>query len=435
MPGKHRKRKSSSLSRQDLLTKLKRLEEEVRSSKRHGSTEKSSRSRKRHHSTERSGRHEQPPRSKRSKKSRTKSPALSVERQKRWGNHHKHSSRSKRSVKSGTKSLALSGERQTRWGNHQDPSRSPSDHSRSSSSSSNSTSVSSSKSGSPSTSRSASVSPSSSSGDKKDKDKAKNELFGAVTSKEDPLGPVIEQGLATRWDLICSEGIRKDDRQELLKKHPVPANCKGLKAPILNTKIKSAKSMTAICLRKDGAKETAQKQLGALLTALGKAMTGLLENKTSEELKDETLTLNFTHLSDAAKLGTDLHYYMSLSRRSAVAYHVNPVVLKAVENTKIDEFLFGKDLQERVKTAQSVDKASSSMSKSSDPANKFRSTSDKGLRPTSTRTSNSSSGKYLNSKGPSNYHKDQKKYQSSSGQRKFSQGGQKSTSSHHHYRK
>lgn len=259
-------------------------------------------------------------------------------------------------------------------------------------------------------------------------------LMGDITSKTAALGPEIYPGIASRWSVICSEGLSKEAREKIIENNPTPSNCTGLRAPELNPEIKAAKSMSQVCLKKDGTKANTQNQVGAALTALGKAMTSLLLQKTDlskEELEADTEFFKlFENLCDAGKLLTDVHYYISLTRRAGVSVCVDGVVKKASEGSKVDEFLFGKDFQEKLKNAQAVDKTSDTISTTASRPNKPKQFDDKNYHRTTSVGRNkysTSSARHLNYQAPSNqssgsrrtssYHRQTRKMNNQGGQK------------------
>lgn len=267
--------------------------------------------------------------------------------------------------------------------------------------------------------------------DEKSTDDTDKFLMGDITSKTAVLGPEIYPGIAERWAVICSEGLSKEERQKIIDNHPIPRNCKGLKAPILNPEVKPAKSMSHICFKKDGTKTITQNQIGVGLTALGKAMTILVHQKsemTVEQLKDDKEFYNlFEHLCDAGKLFTDMHFYISLTRRAGVPMCVDSVVKKAGEGSKVNEFLFGKDFQEKLKVAQTVDKTSDAISTTTGQSSKHKQSDDKNYQRHATRSRFSeSTTRALNYQAPSNQSNGSRRFTGQHRSRKTTnQGGQK----------
>lgn len=66
-------------------------------------------------------------------------------------------------------------------------------------------------------------------------------------------------------------------------------------------------------------------------------------------------------LSDAGRLLCDYHYRESQSRRFAILNSLNKETRDAVKDTKIDEYLFGSELAEHLKSAKAISKSGSEM--------------------------------------------------------------------------
>ncbi|XP_023310879.1 uncharacterized protein LOC111691781 isoform X3 [Anoplophora glabripennis] len=88
----------------------------------------------------------------------------------------------------------------------------------------------------------------------------------------------LHKALSPRWQHMLTKGISKDNKLELLAKYPVPSNCGGLQTPTLNPEI--AQAVSDISLKKDKYQVIMQSQLGAGITALGKAITMVLVDES-----------------------------------------------------------------------------------------------------------------------------------------------------------
>lgn len=142
-----------------------------------------------------------------------------------------------------------------------------------------------------------------------------------------------------------------------------------MRAPSLNGEIKSA--LKAPQIRKDGAQSVSQNQVGAALSSVGGAVSFLLNLREEEDKDEGKWTKEYktliTDLSNAGKILADLHYYMSLARRTSITSLLDPIVRRVAEDSKVDSCLFGSDFTERLKSAQAVEKSSKSIAKQSRP--------------------------------------------------------------------
>lgn len=145
-----------------------------------------------------------------------------------------------------------------------------------------------------------------------------------------------------------------------MKKCAWPENCMALKAPALNPEIKTGMSKTA--QRRDHYQSQAQNQLGIALSALGKAMTNMLI-LAKDRTPDEALTEVFENITDAGRLLADLHHNYSITRRAFITPSLKELAINVTTETKIDDFLYGKEFTEKLKAAKEVEKASKEATK------------------------------------------------------------------------
>ncbi|KAF7991026.1 hypothetical protein HCN44_000831 [Aphidius gifuensis] len=185
-------------------------------------------------------------------------------------------------------------------------------------------------------------------------------------------------------NLVPGDGNYQDDKVVYLQYlRDFPGNKIHLSFTIVPSqhynwlRLKENTKETEQSIEKNGPME--QKEINS-----GEDLKKVIQETIREEFRGAKALLNDKEKENNFDVQTDEmgNFCQGLSRRSGVAYHVNPVVLKAVENTKVDEYLFGKDLQEKIKTAQSVDKTSSSISKYSYQTDRSELSGDKENRQT-----------------------------------------------------
>ncbi|XP_023310876.1 uncharacterized protein LOC111691781 isoform X1 [Anoplophora glabripennis] len=200
----------------------------------------------------------------------------------------------------------------------------------------------------------------------------------------------LHKALSPRWQHMLTKGISKDNKLELLAKYPVPSNCGGLQTPTLNPEI--AQAVSDISLKKDKYQVIMQSQLGAGITALGKAITMVLVDES--DLAKSLVPI----LSESGKLLTDLFHSFSVQRKSFLTPQLNPLAMNIAKTSSIDIQLFGADFGERLKAAKEIEKSSKDLkgNKASTFASNPRRTEWK--VPT------------LNSRGPSRGRRDQRQY-------------------------
>lgn len=175
------------------------------------------------------------------------------------------------------------------------------------------------------------------------------DILGDDPSTENPYGDDLHKDIAHRWQNILVNGLNKDNRITLQKLYLPAENCSYMKAPKLNAEIKAA--LTEVNNKKDIYSQSRQNQLTSCLAAIGKVLNGALarnRNIPQDIIKP---------LSDAGRLLCDYHHKESLSRRYAAMNSLSKETKDVLKNTKIDEFLFGSDLAEKLKTSKAISKS------------------------------------------------------------------------------
>lgn len=174
------------------------------------------------------------------------------------------------------------------------------------------------------------------------------EILGTDPSTEKVYGEDLHKDIAPRWQHILLNGLSKENRSELLKNYLPPQNCTSLRAPKINLEIKAA--LSDINNKKDLYSQSKQNQLSSSLAAVGKALNiALTKNSKIQDI--------IKPLSDAGRLLCDYHYKESQSRRYAAINTLSKSIRDTVKNTKIDEFLFGSDLSEHLKSSKAISKS------------------------------------------------------------------------------
>lgn len=187
-------------------------------------------------------------------------------------------------------------------------------------------------------------------------------ILGEDPSTINSHGDDLNQHVASRWQHILLNGLSKEVKTEILKQYLVPANCTHLKAPKLNPEMKAA--LNEANFKKDFFSEAKQNQLSSCLTALGKVLDKALELNLNQDI--------LKPLSDAGRLLCDYHHRESQSRRFAIMNTLNKETRNAVKDTKIDEYLFGSELADQLKSAKAISKSGSDMRTTSAPRPPFK---------------------------------------------------------------
>lgn len=177
------------------------------------------------------------------------------------------------------------------------------------------------------------------------------EMLGDDPTKGKYEGEKIHESLADRWINLLRCGLTRDARNDLLKKYPVIANCSAVKAPKINQEVVAI--MSDVAIKRDGYQAKFQNQLGAGLGAIGSALNYCLNAEITKQKENQKL---ISYLGDAGKLLTDLHHSLSLSRRSFITPNLNKNFKVLADNSPLDDFLYGKEFGERLKTTKNMEK-------------------------------------------------------------------------------
>ncbi|XP_063390052.1 uncharacterized protein LOC134675653 [Cydia fagiglandana] len=173
--------------------------------------------------------------------------------------------------------------------------------------------------------------------------------LGETESEQGEFGVDLQPDIASRFQQILANGLKKEAREELVKKYLFPSNVPLAKAPTLNPEV--AAMLVEICRLRDKRLYGKQDQLGRALSAVGKALTCLLK-------KNPDITEVISTLNDAGKLIADSHYAETDTRRSVIIPLVDKSLIESFKDRKRDSFLFGDKLGDLVNTSKGIKKTS-----------------------------------------------------------------------------
>lgn len=106
-------------------------------------------------------------------------------------------------------------------------------------------------------------------------------------------------------------------------------------------------------IRRDARLSQLQCQIGAASSAVAGLITDMLKEREGVNRK------YIEYLNDIGRLLCDIHHSESISRRELLlALNINKDLKDALTNTSIGEWLFGKDLDDTIKTARDLEKSS-----------------------------------------------------------------------------
>lgn len=175
-------------------------------------------------------------------------------------------------------------------------------------------------------------------------------FLGDPPNKGKKLGPKIQTEIAIRWEQAAISGVNKDLRKEFYDKYLTPENCTLIDPPALNLEIKAAISESL--LKKDSAIQNKQKEVSAAISCIGLAIQRALcyDKKDTEMIK---------LLIDAGRIMCDIQHTESRLRRGYICSCIKKEVKDHLNDTKIDNFLFGEKLADTLKAAKTINKSGS----------------------------------------------------------------------------
>lgn len=160
----------------------------------------------------------------------------------------------------------------------------------------------------------------------------------------------VRADLLKRWQFYCKEGFKKDEYEKIDKKYD---GLKELKAPKLNAQI--AATMKEYATVRDKYMVEIQDIAGKALSIIGSVITSLYDEG------DMSLELLLMYLSDSAKFLTAIINKESRSRKAFIEPGLSKDTVTILKETKIDEYLYGSQLSEKIKEAKALNKMSENL--------------------------------------------------------------------------
>lgn len=169
--------------------------------------------------------------------------------------------------------------------------------------------------------------------------------------------------LINTWKKWMQEGISERMRDKALELYPRNGEL-NTEAPKINLEVLPIVKDKDMTEKRDSHFLRTQNCTGAAITALGAAMTMLIEMNEEEGLDQEVFS---NHLSFAGQLMTDIFHQLSNTRKSFITPLLNKKLKPTLEATVSDEWLYGKKFAEQVKEAKDIEKACSGIKSSDKP--------------------------------------------------------------------
>lgn len=183
-------------------------------------------------------------------------------------------------------------------------------------------------------------------------------------------GKPFHEEIVVRWNSYLLKGLTKERRGEIINAYKIPANCKALIPPMLNSEIQA-------CLPKfaqdhDSFLMALQQQIAHGLSAVGIVLEKMLP--VPEQVDDLKI------LADACQLIGNVHHAISTHRKFKIIPHLNTDCKKIAKTVDMDEFLFSKNFADAVKNEQSIKKTSFTFKKRTVPPS-YGASGSSGVRP------------------------------------------------------
>ncbi|XP_044575026.1 uncharacterized protein LOC123258849 [Cotesia glomerata] len=110
--------------------------------------------------------------------------------------------------------------------------------------------------------------------------------------------------------------------------------------------------LSEIAVKRDKHFLETQNTVGSALSALGAAISMVL-NRESDEIDQEKF---LEYLSHTGQLLTDVFFQQSVARKSFITPLLSKTIKPAIDASKADEWLYGKNFTEQVKEAKTIEK-------------------------------------------------------------------------------
>lgn len=170
-----------------------------------------------------------------------------------------------------------------------------------------------------------------------------------------PPGTPISEKIVLRWTDLFKVGLPEEEKSLLLKKYGIPENCSVINPPKINPEVKA--SLQEAVITRNSRLVEKQEKVAVCLAVLGTTLSDLLKGESIDKL-----TL-LERLSDTGRLLADLQREETLTRKALILPNLNASVKEAFKATVVDEWLFGKQLEEKLKTAKILERSAKGLSK------------------------------------------------------------------------
>ncbi|XP_031777100.1 uncharacterized protein LOC116415826 [Nasonia vitripennis] len=143
--------------------------------------------------------------------------------------------------------------------------------------------------------------------------------------------------------------MKKEDIDRIMENYACVAELDG---PKLNPQIMASRKEYA--LTRDNHMSEVQKMAGTALSIIGSVITSFYKDSESDlEFNLETL---LTLLYDSGKILSAIVHKQNITRKAFIEPGLSKETKAVLKDSKTDEFLYGKDLPEKIKEAKALNK-------------------------------------------------------------------------------
>lgn len=174
-------------------------------------------------------------------------------------------------------------------------------------------------------------------------------ILGEDEVQEKSFSEPIHEELVPRYEKILLNGLKEETKTDLLKKYLPPDNFRAIVPPMLNPEVKVA--IQENTLKRDARLSKLQEQVAAVISALAQFTSDLAKKGMEGNLKYLETS------NDALRLLCDIFHHESVTRRELLLLNLNKDIKETLKNTKISEWLFGKELESTIEAAKKLEKS------------------------------------------------------------------------------
>ncbi|XP_066587653.1 uncharacterized protein [Prorops nasuta] len=170
--------------------------------------------------------------------------------------------------------------------------------------------------------------------------------LGEDPTRVDSEKVTLHTTILKRWLHWHANGLTKEEKEELVKRYPC---MEGFEVPALNPEL--ASKLQESTLKRDEHMMERQKIASSALTIIGSLMSEITHETDG---LDKAVVVE--KLNDTAKLLNQLMVEQINTRKAIVLPGIDKKYKSLLESAVTDKYLFGKDLTERIKTANVIEK-------------------------------------------------------------------------------